>query len=51
MVLARSSEDGEWGVVFNGHKVSDLQDGKDWLYNSVNELNTTELYTLKQLRW
>lgn len=42
MVSARTLEDGDWGVVFsNGHKGSDLQDGKDWFYNSVNELNTT----------
>lgn len=27
--------------------VSDLQDGCTWSYNNVNELNTTEIYTLK----
>lgn len=38
---------GENGELFNGYRVSVLQDEKDlggWLRNSVNALYTTELY-------
>ena len=38
--------------MFNGNRVSVLQDEEFWkLNNSVNVLNTTELYTQKWLRW
>ena len=39
-------------LLFNGYKVSVLQDEEFWrLKNSVNVLNTTELYTQEWLRW
>lgn len=36
-------------LLFNGYKISVLQDEKSyrdgWLYNNVNVVNATELYT------
>ena len=50
-------KEGENRKLFNGYKVSVLQDEKyseggrwSWLYNNINELNTTEECTLKGLR-
>ena len=56
----------KWGLLFNGHKTSVIQDEKsseDWLHDKVNVLNTTEwhirlkimkmvnvIYTLLQLK-
>ena len=48
MVVTKSGG-GRWGgvLVFNGDRVLVLQDDKfrDWLYNSVNAVNTPILYT------
>lgn len=57
MVVARGWGRGVgWGrngeLLFNGYRISVLQDEKssrDWLHNRVNTLNTTELYPLKWL--
>ena len=36
---------GNGELLFNGYRVSVLQDEKDQLHNTVNILSTTELYT------
>ena len=44
----RYTETGSLGELLNGCKILILQDeksSKDWLYNNVNVLNITELYT------
>ena len=41
-------------LLFNEYRVLGLQvetTSGDWLKNNVDVLNTTELYTLKWLRW
>lgn len=41
-------EEGDGELLFNGHRILVLQDEKSlggWLHNSVNVLDTTELYT------
>ena len=51
MVIARSWEEGTGELLFNGYRVSVLQDEKtsgDWLHNNVNKV-ATELCTWKWL--
>ena len=52
MVVAREWGEGNGELLFNGYRVSVLQDLKSsrkWLHNSVNALNTNELHPLKRL--
>lgn len=52
--VARDRGEGKWELLFNGRRAAVLQDGKysgPWRHNSVNVLNTTELYIKKGLRW
>ena len=53
MVGARGWGSGEWELVFNGHEVCFARQkiSGELLSNDVNIFNTTELYTLKWLRW
>lgn len=52
ILVAIGLGEGKWGGVFNGHRVSVLQNQKHsgaWLYSNVNILNVTELHTQKWL--
>ena len=48
MAFARGGQEAGNGELFNGYRISVLQDEKspgDWFHNNINVLNTTELHT------